>query len=211
MVTAAMPDAVETLQNAIGGGIYSGAGSAPGITGKSAVNKNKIAAGNAGNGGTGGGQLFGGWGYGGSGGNASMAIAYKRLLLPREISPSTPTSTVSTNSVVAGVGGNDGSGGLGTGKSNGVITRSGGGRAGQAGTALGGGLYAATGNVTVEHKSSVSNNKATAGKGGDIVTVFGVPGNNENETIAAPDQPHGGPFGSFRSHFRGRRRPTTPG
>jgi chitodextrinase len=156
----------------LGGGIYSASGTIQLAT-RSSVSQNRITGGNGGNGGNGGAggaDPFGpggqrGGGFGGAGGNARLAIGggiyagFGNVTLDN-------TSSVSGNNVQAG---NGGDGGLGGAEPAGLfgIPRDTDGRAGAGAAALGGGVFAASGTVSLNTTSSANNNTLVAGNAGN--------------------------------------------
>ncbi len=155
---------------AFGGGMYSTGG--PVIITNSTITNNVAVGGNGGNGGAGGsvtGSATGNAGGGGTGGTGGDAGGGGIYLGNGTLSLSSDTF-VSTNEVDAGHGGAGGAGGLVKvkgGTKSGIFFSAGAGAAGAAGgKALGGGIGATAGTVTVSLNSEVTNNRVFGGNGG---------------------------------------------
>ncbi|MBA2226883.1 beta strand repeat-containing protein [Thermogemmata fonticola] len=145
-------------RNALGGGIYSSAGTV--LIHSSQILNNRAVGGAGGNGGAGyTGSTAGNGGAGGNGGSAFGGGIYAASgdVIVRQF------SLVLSNAATAGLGGNGGAGGSVS------VPGSGGhgGAGGNGGSAAGGGIYAAAGSVRVESFSSVENNGAFAAAGGN--------------------------------------------
>lgn len=167
-------------RNAMGGGIYSTAGTL--IIHATQIINNQAQGGRGGDGGAGySGASGGAGGAGGNGGNAFGGAIYAASgdVIVRQF------SLVLSNAATAGLGGNGGAGGNGTMGSGGA-----GGNGGLGGSAAGGAIYAAAGSVRVESFSTLQSNGAFAAAGGDGGTggsggVAGAGGNGSNGGDAA--------------------------
>jgi hypothetical protein len=147
-------------RHALGGGIYSSAGTL--LISSSQIFNNRAVGGAGGDGGAGYNSTTGdggNGGFGGSGGSARGGAIYAASgdVIVRQF------SLVFSNAATAGLGGNGGAGGNGSAGANGGN----GGVGGSGGSAAGGGIYAAAGSVRVESFSIVQNNGAFAAAGGD--------------------------------------------
>lgn len=168
--------------NARGGGIYVGSGNVR-VQGGSRVNTNQARADIGGNGGNGGSTGFvsnavlGDGGNGGAGGSAFGGGIYAgagNVLIDTGSSVNSNLATGNSGAASGGAGGNalEANGAAGNG-----------GNGGSGINAFGGGIYALSGNVTIQGASSLSNNLAkgrdggNGGPGGSATEAGGVVGN----------------------------------
>ncbi len=151
--------------NALGGGLYSTAGTIT-IT-KSTFSSNQALGGHGGNGGKGGNVTktatgsAGSGGFGGFGGNAIGGAVY---LASGNLS--LRGSDVVDNQALAGFGGAGGSGGGKEGIKSSLFLGGLGGDAGNGGFAEAGGIYSAVGSISLTSSAVISDNKVTGGAGG---------------------------------------------